>query len=260
MKSTVSNKEEPLTPEIVLAILRDSYVQQCQYDPEAESDMELTFESTIEDWRYACDLVAWKPLGRAMNKWFQVDYSDDQWHKVLEPADTKRLFGVCELISVKATRQAVVPLNIFGNRCLEAGAFVALRAALANSGIPVESLRPSTRLHPWVLKHWGGFSVAVGKVAPGVLPPVEIEKTLIQRFSFWLFGLGLVASFVGLFVEHELASLVAGGALVSGLVLMLFVSRLSPKRVSFGKLETVGDVCRLICASVKRGKVHEVTP
>ncbi|WP_321532354.1 hypothetical protein [uncultured Desulfuromonas sp.] len=253
MKSTTAYSEESLTPEITLAILRDSYIQQCQYDPEAEPDMDLSFNSTIEDWRYACDLVAWKPLGRAMNEWFKVQYSDEQWHEVLEPAESKKLLGVCELISSTATRPSVIPLNIFGNRCLEAGAFVTLRAALASAGIPVDSLRPSTPLHPWVLEYWGGFSDVVGKIAPEVLPPVKIEEPRIQKFSYRLFAFGIITWLVSLFVAQEVVSLIAVTSMICGLVLILFTSRLGPQKVSFGKLETIGDVCRLISASVKSG-------
>ena len=252
MKSTISNKEEPLAAETVLAILRDSYIQQCQYDPEAEPDVELSFESSVEEWRYACDLVSWKPLGKAMNTWFQINHTEEQWREVLEPAESKSLLGVCELISSSATRPSVVPLKIFGNSCLEAGAFITLRAALANSGLPVEELRPSTKLHPWLLKHWGGFSDVVGKIAPEALPPVEVEENFIQRFSYWLFGFGIIAWLVSIVIDYEFISLVAPTAFISGFVLILIASRMSPKRVSFGKLETIGDVCRLISTSVTR--------
>jgi hypothetical protein len=48
MKNSVTARNESLTPEIILGILRDSHLQQCQYDPEAEPGISLTFESSIE--------------------------------------------------------------------------------------------------------------------------------------------------------------------------------------------------------------------
>ena len=257
MRSSISNMEEPLTAEIVLAILRDSYKQQCQYDPEAEPGIELSFQTTIKEWRYACDLVAWKPLGKALNKWFQIELADEKWQEVLEPAEIKTLLGVCELVASTATRPSVLPLNIFGKSCLEAGAFATLRTALANSGIPVGSLRPSTQLHPWLLKYWREFSDVVGKIAPEALPPVEIEEPKIKRFSYGLFGFGIIAELLSLVVNYEFIYLVAITALLSGVVLVLLTSKMKPKRVSFGKLETIGDVCRLISASVKGCSTHK---
>lgn len=251
MKNTISNIEEPLTPEMVLAILRDSYNQQCQYDPEAEPGMELSFETTIEEWRCACDLVEWKPLSKAMNKWFQIDLTEEQWKEVLEPAEIKNLLGVCKLISSTATRPAVLPLNIFGSSCLEAGAFVTLRTALANAGIPVESLHPSTQLHPWLLKYWKEFSDIVGKIAPEALPPVEIEEAAIKGFGYKLFGLGIVTELLSFIINYGFIHLISIAALLSGVILILFTLTISPKRVSYGKLETIGDVCRLISVSVE---------
>ena len=61
MKNSYNIETEPFSPELVLEVIKDSYFQQCQYDPEAEPDIDLTFESTVDDWRNACDLVKNKP-------------------------------------------------------------------------------------------------------------------------------------------------------------------------------------------------------
>ncbi|MCG8094423.1 MAG: hypothetical protein JAZ17_12520 [Candidatus Thiodiazotropha endolucinida] len=260
VKNTVSDVEEPFSAEVVLGVIRDSHLQQCQYDPEAEPEADLSFNSTIEEWRYACDLVAWKPLGRAMNKWFQINHTDEEWYKVLEPSEKQTLFGVCNLIASTAKRPAIVPLQIFGNKCLDAGAFVALRTSLKNSGVPISSLKPSTQLHPWLLQYWGELSDAVGKLAPGVLPPVDIEETFIQRLSYWLVGLGilfwLVTLLTSLFWEHDGINSIAVTLFTSGFILMIVTSRMKPKRVCFDKLETFGDVCRLISKSLTNMDTH----
>lgn len=41
----------PATPEYVLDVIRDAHRQQCEYDPEATPEIELTFDSTVDDWR-----------------------------------------------------------------------------------------------------------------------------------------------------------------------------------------------------------------
>lgn len=243
MKNSVTARDEPLTPEVVLGILRDSYLQQCQYDPEAEPGISLTFESSIGDWRCACDLVGWKALGRAMNKWFGINHSDEEWHKVLEPAESKSLLGVCELISSTASRPLVAPINILGNSCLEAGAFVALREVIASAGTPVDSLKPSTRLEPWLKKNLGVFLYAVGKLAPEVLPPVKIENSFLIGLGHLMFLSGILLSIVSIFVGHEPAfALASTFCILVGFLLI----RMRPKRISFDNLEKFSDVCQLI--------------
>src|SRR5580704_15951986 len=64
-------QEMPATPEYILAVIKDVYRQQCQYDPETEKNALLTFDSTIQEWRDACDLLGWQKLARALNDWFK---------------------------------------------------------------------------------------------------------------------------------------------------------------------------------------------
>ena len=87
--------DEPATPEYVLAVLRDDYRQQCQYDPEAEPDVDLTFETTVAEWRNACDLVGTHDLGRAENEVWGIHRGDDEWRAILEPAKARTLGDVC---------------------------------------------------------------------------------------------------------------------------------------------------------------------
>jgi hypothetical protein len=56
------------TSDEVLAILVDQHRLQSQVDPEAEPDALLTFDSSIADWRSACDLLGWRGLGQALTR------------------------------------------------------------------------------------------------------------------------------------------------------------------------------------------------
>jgi hypothetical protein len=44
----------PATPEYVLAVFRDQYRQDCSIEYDAEPQLELTFETTIAEWRFWC--------------------------------------------------------------------------------------------------------------------------------------------------------------------------------------------------------------
>ena len=58
----------PATPEFVLEVVRDSHRQQCAYDPEADPSAQLSFDTTVAQWRDACDLVGTKGLGVALDE------------------------------------------------------------------------------------------------------------------------------------------------------------------------------------------------
>jgi len=45
------------TPDDLLAVLRDEHRRQREYDPGADPDANLTFDSSIEKWRITCDLL-----------------------------------------------------------------------------------------------------------------------------------------------------------------------------------------------------------
>jgi hypothetical protein len=90
-----------LTPDEVLAILVDQHRLQSQVDPEAEQDAVLTFDSSIADWRFACDLVGWRGLARALNEEWGMSLSLREWREILEPHDKRTLRILCETISRK---------------------------------------------------------------------------------------------------------------------------------------------------------------
>ena len=96
--------DEPATPAYILAVIQDAHRQQCQYDPEADPEAVLTPETTVAEWRDACDLVGWRKLGLACNQEWGIEVSKNEWREILEPADRKRLSDVCRLIAEHARR------------------------------------------------------------------------------------------------------------------------------------------------------------
>src|SRR5262245_5858694 len=126
--------DEPATAEYVLTVLQDMHRQQCQYDPEAEPGVVLSFDTTVEQWQDACDLFGGKELGRAHNDFWGISISDDEWREVLEPASQKQLAGVCQLIATQAVRPVVRPARLLGGDCAPAGAFLTIRSLLHQAG------------------------------------------------------------------------------------------------------------------------------
>ena len=136
----------PATPEYILAVLRDLHRQQCKYDSEADSNITLSFDSTVAEWREACDLLGWRELGRAQNDVWSINITDSEWLSVLEPSHEKPLRGICEIISQHALRPAIRSISLFGCTSRAAGAFLTLRSLLQQKGSWPSRIAPSTPL------------------------------------------------------------------------------------------------------------------
>ena len=114
--------DKPATPEYVLAVLRDMHRQQCQHDPEADAHAVLSFDTTVAEWRDACDLLEWQQLGRGYNQFWGIACSDGESARVLEPPRFRRLADVCQLIASRAARPVIRPSRMSGSTCAPAGA------------------------------------------------------------------------------------------------------------------------------------------
>lgn len=158
--------DEPATPEYVLSVLQDAHRQVCRFDEVVDPDAVLTFETTVAEWRDACDLLGWRQLGRAYNEFWGITCSDSEWREALEPARRKRLSDVCGLIAKHALRPRVRPARLLGRTCAPAGTFLTIRSLLHQAGVPVEDITPSTPLEPYP----GAISWSSSKRSPGLLP------------------------------------------------------------------------------------------
>lgn len=238
-------QEMPATPEYILAVIKDSHRQQCQFDPEAEKNILLTFNSTIQEWRQACDLLGWRELAKAVNDWFQTDFSDEQWKAVLEPAKQKKLSDVCELLATRAKRLEIKP---FGNRCVNAGIFLTIRSLLKRAGVQ-ETIKPSTPIAPFFRNNLVQFLSEVGKIEPGALPTVKIHEPF-YNYSIWAFLLGLVICGIGSFFS-PLLTIIGVFFTGSAFAAIWMAAKSRPKKVEFGSIKTFRDLTLLIANARK---------
>ena len=239
---------EPATPEYVLEVLRDQHRQQCEYDPAAES-AELTLESTVAEWREACDLIQCPGLGRALNICWGVSIPDSEWWKVLEPSSTRRLRGVCELLARHVQRHQVRPARLLGSSCDTAGTFLTIRSLLADAGAPSEEIRPSTLLAPYTRRYPGVFLGPMSELSPGALPPVRVH-TPVYNAALCVVLVGGLPFFTGmLFNATDVAW--AGGILFAVGYVSLWIAAcfVLPASVEFGDLRTFGDLVRTLARS-----------
>lgn len=248
---------EAATPEYVLAVIRDQHLQAAQIDPEVDPEADLSFDTTVEQWQEACDLVEWNKLGRAYNECWKITCTDDEWRSVLVPAPEKRLAGVCELIAARASRQSVQPATILGTTCKTAGAFLTIRALLHQAGACADDITPSASISPFTRRFSRVFLGEISRLAPGALPPVRIRKPVYDA-GVWGMLAGLVCLAIGLcgwiWFGTMISIAVAGGLLflISYGIVSFAALHVLPASVEFGDLKTFRDLSRAISDALPR--------
>ncbi len=234
-----------------MALIVDSHRHQSQFDPEADGNAKLTFETTIHEWRDACDLIGWKSLGQALNKQFATNFNEEQWQEVLEPARMKTVRGVCELVSTEAKEWAVRRARYFGSDCLEAGVFRTIKSLLAGEGATAKDIKPSTSLAPYLRENPDLFIFGLARIAPGVLPPVKIQTPAYDVAVTLFLTMVLLASVSGIAEAYWLAVPAALLAVAGWIALWYAANFVRPASVRFGMLETFADLSRLISKSIE---------
>lgn len=241
----------PATSEYILDAIRDSHRQQCQFDPEAEPDAELTFETTVADWRSACDLLDWRPLGRALDSEWSLGRPDAAWRSVLEPAKERTLRDVCDFVASGAMRPSIEPMSILGVTCFPAGVFLAIRSLLREAGADVGSLAPSTPLDEYNRRYLGVFLGPISRLAPNALPAVRVS-TPWYDLSIAGFLLGLVVASAGWFVSPLATAAGVILALTSWAGSWIAARYLPPSKVEFGSLRTFRDLAGVVAQRAHR--------
>jgi hypothetical protein len=258
-ESTVSHDRPPVaghaTPDYILDVIRDWHRQQCQFDGEVDPDAVLTFETTVAEWRWACDLLDWRRLGRALDAEWSLGRPDAAWRTVLKPAKQRTLRDVCEFIASGTVKPSIEPWRALGKSCFPAGAFLAIGSLLRQAGADVGRVLPSTPLDGYTRRHLRVFLGPISRLAPNALPAVRVSAPwhdLSATACALGLLLGLVAVVAGRFVSPELT---AGGGIV---VLISWVGGwlaswlLPPPSVKFGSLETFRDLARAVAEGAQR--------
>jgi hypothetical protein len=243
----------PATADYVLAVIRDSHRQQCQFDPEAEPDVELTFQTTIAEWRSSCDLLEWRQLGRALDSQWNLGRPDTAWHAVLEPAEVRTLRELCEFIARGTVRPSVEPVNIMGSTCLTAGAFLAIRSLLRDAGADVDSVAPSTPLDQYARRHLAVFLGPISWLAPNALPEIKMSTPWYDLSSAGCL-LGLLIATVGCFVSPFVTATGVILAMVSWAAVWISARLLLPSSVTFGNVRTFRDLAKVVAEGVRQSK------
>jgi len=226
------------SPEEILQILNDSYHCQMAFDPEVYPGADLTFATTISEWRELCDLLKYKTLAKVEHEIFNLTTPLSELEAILFTDTT--LLEFCRYISEHAVKQKVSPIIHMGQSCMKAAIFKTLIANLQACGIDTRQIKPSSKMEPLFMKHGGAFITEVSKLAPGALSKFEYEDNWISKTGSAFFLLFFFSIIIVPVIWHFHWILFA--PLFTGIALMIVGSKFSPAKLVTGGYDTVREL------------------
>ena len=145
----------------------------------------LNFESTVNEWREANDLLPWKELSKYFNEAYGIFVSEEKWKATLTPSRKKTLRDVCELISENCEYQDIKPVNIFGKNCLSASVFITLKKYLSRRNVDVSEIKPSTEIEPYLNKYYSEMLEQIGIISNGKKIFDDFDYKTNNKIGFW---------------------------------------------------------------------------
>lgn len=250
MTPTGSLPTRRLTPAEVLDGLRDLFTRTTA----------LPWEKAVEEVRFEtplADLVAIDGLDDpTVELYFGIGPLPQEWWLGVWEFGTVR--GLCHALAQFVEVPAIEPVTVAGHPCRSAGAFLVLRAILADAGVDVADLRPSSPLMPYVWVWPDVFRWHVPRLAPGRVPPVRFANRRLTRRI-----VGAVLGFAGLLfaVWVGRAFPVLGGVLAAvfvkvfliDLILAPWAARRRNWSVEFGGLYDFRDLANAIAGESEPG-------
>lgn len=243
-----------LTPEEVFTLWQDQYRHWVQLDCEVDWDFEPKLNSTVAEWRDACDLGTTRRLAENLNFVWQTEIPSSQWQAVLEPAKQRTLGEVCTFLADRITSEVVKPPALLGAPCPPAGVFFAVREILARAGADITGLHPSTRLEAYTGPYLRSFIGPISQLAPGALP---VTKHANRVAALWgkAFLSSLLVFAKALFTAAwtPLLWILPGLAALISFLAMIWASESSKWRsFTFGELETFRDLCVTLAPKLRK--------
>jgi hypothetical protein len=230
-----------MTPEDVFGVLINWRRLGYLHNELALIDPEMTVQQYLNEYEF----VGMNDLEKSLNEWFAISISEQEWRAALKPAKTRTLRDICELISRHARRRCIEPVCVLGCSCRKAGAFLAVRQILAESGLDVSELRPTSELKPFISRWNPRMINELVQLAPGMFPPVREHTSAREILMLSNFGCGIisiVARCAGL-TQLNVTMIVS----CSVLFLLTLVARwVQTPQVDLGWVRTFKDLCRVL--------------
>lgn len=147
----------------------------------------LTFDSSIADWRSACDLVGWRKLAKVLNEEWGMTVTDADWRDILEPPGGRTIRNLCEVISRGGLIECIPERGLLGCRSADGRVLRVLRRILLQLGEPRGKIGANALVGPLLSKYGAHFLSPCLRIAPGALPALKpvgrFRKGLVVALS-----------------------------------------------------------------------------
>lgn len=177
-------RNSTFTVKEVLKIFVEHHRLSSPLDFNADPTIDLTEETTVDEWRSALDLLGWRQLGKTLNEEFDIRVSKAEWKEVLVPARSKKLIGVCALISNRAIKREPVEVRLFGKLCKTAGLFLFIKDELERKGVNTKDFTPSSLLKDYLSSHYAEMMSVIARLEGNCIERFELRRSQNKR-TFW---------------------------------------------------------------------------
>lgn len=227
-------------PEEILELLKASYNFQTQFDPEVDSGQELTFKTTIEDWRLICDLLPSNDLAKLYHGEYELTKPLSELELLLKNERQNTLGDFCKYISENAVKEIINPITLLGKECQEAAIFKTLLSKLSKKGVDIKGIRPSSKFRPFFNKNYSELLSITNRLAPGSLSVFEYESNKITKTGGLIILLSLIfmAIFSFIWNFHWYLFIPIG----IGLIINTVGNKLKPAKDIIGGYDTMRDL------------------
>lgn len=258
-----------MTPEEVLATLRELAV--LNLDPDCEDEVVKTIHegATVGDWIALAfdDFVTLRTIANRLNARFKIDIAYAQWRSVLAPTGRRMLLDVCQFIAGHATVPCGDPIAVFGVPCRTAGLFVDLRHELRAMQLDAEALRPGSTLTEFAHVLPAVCDVLI-RLAPSVVRRTRATMPLagVHCLMLLLAAVLLLASagttFVAVASPTAITVSLAAASWISFVAIWHaddWLAKAHPEKIRFEGISTFRDLCvEMALADARRQRIEPV--
>lgn len=247
-----NNEFTKYASEEILQILIDFYHFQSNFDPEVDKGQDLTFQTTIKEWRKICDLLEPNKLAKLYHELFDLKTDTSDLIDLLNKEEENTLQVFCDYIAQNAIKEKVNPIISLGMECQEAAIFKTLKDKLDKRGIDTKDFKPSTEFAPFFDKHASVLIEIISKLAPGSLTHYEIKNSIIGKLGAFLLLISIIILIIAL-ITHKAAWYISIPFAIS--TVLLFVgNKLKPGQSEVGGYHTVRDL--IVGMKIKMGSTN----
>ncbi len=237
-----NNQITKYQPEEILELLKAFYNFQSVFDPEVDKGCELTFDTTIEDWRMICDLLEPKELADYYHEFFSLSTPRIELEEILNNQRFNTLRDFSNYISKNAVKEKVVSIKLLGNDCLEAAIFKTLMSKLNKQGVDTTNIKPSSPFQPFFDNNLEAIMETANKLVPGSISTFEHEENETTIWGWRITILGILAVIIiSIFWSFNWLLLIP---VITGIVFISIGLKKEPKKYVIGGYETIGELIK----------------